>query len=89
MRTYTNRPTRLSYRHILESIRVLSPKEQRRLRSELFKMGTVSVAEPVGTPASIRRGKRLAAQIRKRVNAGMSGTLEETMIRLRGRYQKF
>jgi hypothetical protein len=85
MRTYTPKRARLTYRQILESIRVLSPSEQRRLRTELAKLGSVHIVEPVGTATAIRRGKRLAEQVRKKVNAGMKGSLEETMMGLRGR----
>lgn len=70
---------------VLESIRVLPLADQRRLRLELSQMGNVHIVEPVGTPAAVRRARRLAAAIRKKVTASMSGSLDETMARLRGR----
>ena len=85
MTTYSKKRTRLAYGQILESIRVLPPADQIRLRVELSRIGSVHIVEPLGTPAAMRRGKRLAAQIRKKVSASMSGSLDETMIRLRGR----
>ncbi len=85
MTTDTRKRTHLTYRQILESIQVLSPADQRRLRLELSRLNSVYIIEPLGTPAAIRRSKRLAAQIRKKVSAAMNGSLDETMILLRGR----
>lgn len=81
----TRKKTRLTYRQVLESIRALSPADQQRLRLELSRMGNVYIVEPVGAPATVRRARSLAASIRRKVNASMEGSLEETMTRLRGR----
>ncbi len=85
MKTYSPKRVRLTYRQILESIRVLPPAQQRRLKRELANLGSVHVVEPTGTPDDMQRGKRMAAKIRKKVSPAMSGSLEETMVRLRGR----
>ncbi|MCC7161986.1 MAG: hypothetical protein IT331_05810 [Anaerolineae bacterium] len=76
------RPT---YKQVLETIRAMSPADQRRLRAELTKTSAVYVLRPTGSQAAVRRGRRLVAQIRKQVSASTTGTLEETMQRLRGR----
>lgn len=81
----TRHKMRPTYKQVLESIRALSPADQRRLRAELAKGSNIYILRPTGSPAAIRRGHRLAAQIRKQVSAATSGTLEETMQRLRGR----
>lgn len=81
----THRKPRPTYKQVLETIRALSPADQRRLRAELTKVSNVYILRPTGSPNAVRRGRRLAAQIRKQVSAATSGTLEETMQRLRGR----
>jgi hypothetical protein len=81
----TQRKPRLTYRQVLESVKALRPVEQRRLYAELAKRASVYILEPDDSPAAVRHGRRLAAQIRKQVGASMSGSLEDTMRRLRGR----
>ncbi|CAG0946880.1 hypothetical protein ANRL1_03391 [Anaerolineae bacterium] len=81
----TKRKPRVTYRQVLENVKALRPADQRRLRAELAKMTDVYVLEPDTSPAAVRRGRRLAAQIRKELEGKETGTLEETMIRLRGR----
>ena len=81
----TRRKPRLTYRQVLENVKALSPAGQRRLRAELAKTTEVYIIRPSGSLAAIRRGRRQAAAIRKELNASMTGTLEETMVRLRGR----
>lgn len=58
---------------------------ENRSRVEMEKTASVYMVRPTGSPAAIRRGRRLAAKIRKQLKMTMAGTLEETMIRLRGR----
>jgi len=81
----TRRKPRLTYRQVLENVRALPLAEQNRLRAELDKTRRVYIMRPTGSPAAIRRGRRLAAEIRKELEGKVTGTLEETMIRLRGR----
>ena len=81
----TRRKPRVTYRQVLENAKTLRPVDQRRLQIELSKSSPVYVMRPTGSPAAIRRGRRLAAQIRKQMNTGTTGTLEETMRQLRGR----
>lgn len=81
----TRRKPRLTYRQVLENVKALPLADQRRLRAELGKTTDVYIIRPSGSPAAIRRGRRLAAEMRKQLNASMTGSLEETMIRLRGR----
>ncbi len=77
--------TRATYRQVLKDVRALPPADQNRLRSELEKMPSVYIMRPTRSPAAIRRGRRLAAQIRKQLKTKMKGTLEDTMHQLRGR----
>lgn len=81
----TKRKPRLTYRQVLENVRALPLAEQDRLRAELDKTPRVYIMRPTGSPAANRRGRRLAAEIRKELAEKQTGTLEETMIRLRGR----
>lgn len=80
----THRKPRVTYRQVLEAAKGLSPSDQKRLRTELANQSQVSILRPTGAPAAVRRGRRLAAEIRKQVSASTTGTLEETMQRLRG-----
>ena len=79
------RKPRLTYHQVLEQVLALPPADQKRLRAELDKIGRVHIVEPNGSPEAIRRGRRLAAKIRKELAGTDMGTLDETMIRLRGR----
>ncbi len=81
----TRRKPRLTYRQVLENVKALPPADQDRLRAELAKKRRVYILEPDLSPTAIRRGRRLAAEIRKELEGKETGTLEETMIRLRGR----
>jgi len=81
----TRRKPRLTYRQILENVRALPLAQQNRLRAELDRTPRVYIMRPTGSPVAIRRGRRLAAEIRKELAGKVTGTLEETMIRLRGR----
>ena len=81
----TRRKPRLTYRQVLKNVRALPLPDQDRLRAELDKTPRVYIMRPTGSPAAIRRGRRLAAEIRKELEGKVTGTLEETMIRLRGR----
>jgi hypothetical protein len=81
----TKRKPRITYCQVLENVRALPLADQARLRAELEKMPSVYVLRPTRSPAAIRRGRRLAAQIRKELEGKETGTLEETMMRLRGR----
>ena len=79
------RKQRLTYRQVLQQVLALSIADRERLRAELAKIGQVYVIQPNGSPEAIRRGRRLAAEIRKELAGKDLGTLDETMIRLRGR----
>ncbi len=46
---------------------------------------TVYLVRPKGTPAAIERGRRLADEVRKELAALDIESLDETMMRLRGR----
>ncbi|MEW5717806.1 MAG: hypothetical protein AB1817_04195 [Chloroflexota bacterium] len=81
----TRRKPRLTYRQVLEKARALPLADQDRLRAELGRRRRVYILEPDLSPAAVRRGRRLAAEIRKELEGKVTGTLEETMIRLRGR----
>ncbi len=81
----TKRKPRITYRQVLENVRALPLADQARLRAELEKTPSVYVLRPTGKPAAIRRGRRLAAQIRKELEGKETGTLEETMCQLHGR----
>ena len=81
----TRHKTRPTYHQVLEDVRALPLADQNRLRAELDKLPSVYILHPTRSPAAIRRGRRLAAQIRKHLEGKETGTLEETMIRLRGR----
>jgi hypothetical protein len=69
----------------LKDVRALPLADQSRLRAELDKTPRVYIMRPTGSPAAIRRGRRLAAEIRKELAEKETGTLEETMTRLPGR----
>jgi hypothetical protein len=79
------RKPRLTYHQVLEQVLALPAADQKRLRAELDKIGRVYIVEPNGSPEAVRRGRRLAAEIRKELAGKNLGTLDETMIRLRGR----
>ena len=81
----TRRKSRLTYRQVLENVKALPLADQERLWAELAKTRHVHIMRPTGSPAAVRRGRRLAAEIRKELAEKQSGTLEETMVRLRGR----
>ena len=81
----TRRKPRLTYRQVLKNVRALPLADQSRLRAELDQTPRVYIMRPTRSPAAIRRGHRLAAEIRKELAGKETGTLEETMIRLRGR----
>ncbi|MBI5035234.1 MAG: hypothetical protein HZB51_32305 [Chloroflexi bacterium] len=81
----TRRKPHLTYRQVLENVKALPLADQDRLWAELAKTRRVYIMRPTGSPAAIRRGRRLAAEIRKELASKQTGTLEETMIRLRGR----
>jgi hypothetical protein len=80
----TRRKKRLEYQQVLERVRALPPADQSRLRADLAKLTGVYVLDPDESAAAIRRGRRQAAKIRRQLSAAMTGTLEETMTRLRG-----
>lgn len=81
----TRRKTRLRYQQVLESVRALPPADRSRLRADLAKLTGVYILEPDESPTALRRGRRQAAKIRKQLSAAMTGALDETMTRLRGR----
>ena len=81
----TRRKPRLTYGQVLEQVKQLPPADQDRLLAELEKTRRVFILEPDRSPAAIRRGRRLAAEIKKELAEKETGTLEETMIRLRGK----
>ena len=81
----TRRKPRLTYGQVLEQVKQLPPADQDRLLAELEKTRRVFILEPTRSPAAIRRGRRLAAEIKKELAKKETGTLEETMIRLRGK----
>jgi hypothetical protein len=81
----TRHKTHPSYHQVLKDVRASPLADQSRLRAELDKTPRVYIMRPTGSPAAIRRGRRLAAEIRKQLAEKETGTLEETMIRLRGR----
>lgn len=81
----TKRKPRLTYKQVLANVRALPLADQNRLRAELDKTPSVYILRPTGSPAAKRRGKRLADEIKKELATKDLGTLEETMIRLRGR----
>ncbi|OQY83708.1 MAG: hypothetical protein B6D41_16575 [Chloroflexi bacterium UTCFX4] len=78
------RKLRMTYRQVLARVRALSPADRERLRAELEKQPRVYIMRPTGSPEAIRRGRKLAEEIRKEVSEKQTGTLEETMIELRG-----
>jgi hypothetical protein len=84
MTTLTRYRTRPTYRQVLQSVRELSPADQRRLYDELVKLSGVRLERPAGTSAAVRRGRRLAKTIQAQL-AASTGTLDEAMQRLRGR----
>lgn len=79
-----SRSVRLSYKQVLKNVRALSPADQERLRAELDKKPRVYILEPDLSPEAVRRGQQLAEEIRKELAEKQTGTLEETMIELRG-----
>lgn len=81
----TRRKPRVTYRQVLENAKQLPPADQERLLAELGKTRRVFILEPDRSPAAVRRGHRLAAKIKKELAEKQTGTLEETMIRLRGK----
>lgn len=80
----TQKTPRLTYGQLLQAVRQLSPADQRRLRSELVKMGGVYLARPSDSAAAIRRGRRLAEAVQAALKTRVSGSLDETMRQLRG-----
>ena len=78
------RNLRLTYRQVLKEVRALSPADQERLRAELGQELRVFIMRPTRSPAAIRRGRKLAAEIRKEFAEKQTTTLEETMRELRG-----
>jgi hypothetical protein len=75
----------LTYRQVLEYAKALSPADQQRLRAELAKPLRVYMIKPDVSPDAVRRGRQLAAQIRKQMSENRTGSLDDTMRRLRGR----
>lgn len=73
-----------TYKKVLQAARALSPTEQRRLRDELANIVGVQLVPPGSSRAAIQRGRRLAKSVRAEM-AAATGTLDETMRRLRGR----
>ena len=85
MTTLTSRKTKLSWHQVLQAVQELSPQDQRRLRDELAKSAGVYLARPTGSVAAVRRGRRLAKVVQAELVVSASDSLNETMIRLRGR----
>jgi|GEM_PF-1273238 hypothetical protein len=83
-RSKSARKLRVTYKQVLKNVRALSPADQARLRAELEKP-RVYILEPDLSPEAVRRGQQLAEEIRKELAAKQTGTLEETMMELRGR----
>ncbi|OQY97839.1 MAG: hypothetical protein B6D41_02850 [Chloroflexi bacterium UTCFX4] len=79
------RKLRMTYRQVLARVRALSPADRERLRAELEKQPRVYILKPDLSPEAVRRGQQMAAEIRQELAAQVTGTLEETMIELRGR----
>ncbi len=77
-----NKPT---YLQILKAAKQLKPAEQQRLSVALLEASSVKIVRPIGTAASVRRGQRLAKQIKAKLSSSVTETLDETMSRLRGR----
>jgi hypothetical protein len=87
MNTYV-RPTRkhATYRDVLELVRQLPLRDQRRLRAELAKLPSAHLVRPTRDPEKIRIARLLAEEIRKTVQAATANqTLDDGMRQLRGR----
>jgi hypothetical protein len=83
MSTYTgNRP---NYKQVFSEAMQLSLRDQRKLREELAKLEGVTLIQPAKTPSAIRSARKLADQIRKKLQATSGQSLDDTMRRLRGR----
>ena len=84
MTTLTRKKPKLTWQEVWQSVQMLSPQEQRRLRDELAKSAGVYLARPTGQAAAARRGRRLAKTIQAELAAAPTDSLDETMTRLRG-----
>jgi hypothetical protein len=84
MTTLTRKKSKLTWQEVWQSVQMLSPQEQRRLRDELAKSAGVYLARPTGKAAEIRRGRRLAKTLQAELAAASMDSLDETMTRLRG-----
>ncbi len=85
MTTTTRKKTIPSYRQVLRAAKQLSPADQQRLRDELAKAAGVYIERPSGDEQSRERGLRLAAEVKAELSRTVTGTLDDTMSRLRGR----
>ncbi|MBI4670237.1 MAG: hypothetical protein HY741_01035 [Chloroflexi bacterium] len=72
------RKLQMTYRQVLANVRALSPADQERLRAELDKP-RVYIMRPTRSPEAIRRGRKMAEEIKQELAEKQTGTLEETM----------
>ncbi len=85
MKTTIRKKKNWSLQEVFEAIKTLSPTEQNILKTELNKLPEVYVLRPSFSEESIKRGQELAQEIRDELKSQSLGTLEETMVTLRGR----
>ena len=85
MTMLTRKSPKPTYQKVLQAVKALPLAEQRRLRDELAKMVGVQLVRPSGSQTAVQRGRRLAKSIQAELASTATGTLDETMIRLRGR----
>jgi len=83
--TIARKKAKPTYRAVLRAAKKLSLADQQRLRDELAKALGVYIERPSGDERSRQRGLRLAAEVREELSQTVTGTLDETMSRLRGR----
>ncbi|MEW5942126.1 MAG: hypothetical protein AB1750_20870, partial [Chloroflexota bacterium] len=83
MAVYT--PKRPTYKATFDLARRLSPRDRRRLLSELAKLSGVKLVSPNKTARAIQTGRNLADQVRRELQLTKTRSLDETMRQLRGR----
>lgn len=84
MTTLPRRRNKPSYPQVLKAVESLTLAERLKLRDQLTHLLNVQLIRPSKSETAIRRGRRLARTVRAEL-IRTSGSLEESMTKLRGR----
>lgn len=83
--TTRNKTKRTRYQQVLDAAIRLSQADQRRLREELSLLSDVKLIRPKSTEEAIRKGRRLADEVRGDLAKVSASKLDDVMRQLRGR----